>query len=70
MILRNSEIDYFLQLIKEKKFIDAVEWTNNLYSKIKMLMVLENIFIKEKINENEITYADTQNGEILNNQSI
>ena len=49
---RTSEIDLFSSIIKEKKFIDSVE-DLTIFVENKNLNLLENIIIKEKINENE-----------------
>ena len=66
---RTSEIDLFSSIIKEKKFIDSVE-DLTIFVENKNLNLLENIIIKEKINENETQIIFAQNGEILNNQSV
>ena len=66
---RTSEIDLFSSIIKEKKFIDSVE-DLTIFVENKNQNLLENIIIKEKINENETQIIFAQNGEIFNDPSI
>ena len=66
---RTSEIDLFSSIIKEKKFIDSVE-DLTIFVENKNQNLLENIIIKEKINENETQIIFAQNGEIFNDSSI
>jgi len=62
---RTSNIDLFSSIIKEKKFIDTVE-DLTIFVEKKENNFLENIIIKEKINENQSQIIVAQNGIIKN----
>jgi len=57
--IRNSNIDYFPSLVKEKMFIDTVTNLTIFVEKKNELEEYENIFLKDKINDNssQIIYA-------------
>ena len=62
---RTSNIDLFSSIIKEKKFIDTVE-DLTIFVEKKENNFLENIIIKEKINDNQSQIIVAQNGIIKN----
>ncbi len=61
---RTSNIDLFSSIIKEKKFIDTVE-NLTIFVENKDNNLLNNIIIKEKIDENQSQIITAQNGEII-----
>ena len=63
---RTSNIDLFTSIIKERKFIDTVE-DLTIFVENKNQNFLENIIIKEKINDKQSQIIVAQNGEIVNN---
>ena len=64
--MRKTTIDLFTSIIKEKKFIDTVE-DLTIFVENKNQNFLENIIIKEKINDKQSQIIVAQNGEIVNN---
>ena len=65
---RTSNVDLFTSIIKEKKFIDTVE-NLTIFVEDKRNNILENIIIKEKIDENESQIIVAQSGEIVNSNN-
>ena len=63
---RNSDIDLFTSIIKEKKFIDTVE-DLTIFVEQRDKDLLENIIIKERINDNQSKIILAQNGLIVTN---
>lgn len=63
---RTSNIDLFTSIIKEKKFLDTVE-NLTIFVEKKNNNSLENIIIKEKINDNQSQIIFAQNGDIVTN---
>jgi lipopolysaccharide export system permease protein len=63
---RSSNVDLFTSIIKEKKFIDTVK-DLTIFVEKKNKNYLENIIIKEKINDTQSQIIIAQNGEIVNN---
>ena len=63
---RNSDIDLFTSIIKEKKFIDTVE-DLTIFVEKRDKDLLKNIIIKEKINDNQSKIILAQNGLIVTN---
>jgi lipopolysaccharide export system permease protein len=66
---RTSNIDLFSSIIKEKKFIDTVE-NLTIFVENKINNQLENIIIKEKINENQSQIIIAQKGEFSSDTNI
>ena len=64
---RNSNVDLFSAIIKEKKFIDSVE-NLTIFVEKKNGNKLENIFIKEKISEENSQIIIAQNGNFEKNE--
>ena len=62
---RTSNIDLFTSIIKERKFIDTVE-DLTIFVENKNQNFLENIIIKEKIDNKQSQIIVAQNGEIVN----
>ena len=62
---RTSNIDLFTSIIKERKFIDTVE-DLTIFVENKNQNFLENIIIKEKIDDKQSQIIVAQNGEIVN----
>ena len=63
---RDSNIDLFTSIIKEKKFIDTVE-DLTIFVENRNNDLLENIIIKERISENQSKIIIAQNGIIITN---
>ncbi len=66
---RTSNVDLFTSIIKEKKFIDTVENLTIFVDK-KNKNFLENIIIKEKINNKKSQIIVAQNGEIVDGDNF
>ncbi len=67
--VRNSNIDFFPNLIKEKKFIDAVESLTIFVEKKKKNGDLENIYLKDSLNDNQSQIIYAKKGKLVfNNQ--
>ena len=62
---RTSNIDLFTSIIKERKFIDTVE-DLTIFVENKNQNFLENIIIKEKIDDKQSQIIVAQNGEVVN----
>ena len=66
---RSSDIDLFSSIIKPKKFIDGIANLTIFVDK-KSNNILENIIIKEKIDENKSQIIVAQSGEVLIDENI
>ncbi len=66
---RESNIDLFTSIIKEKKFIDTVE-DLTIFVENRNEDVLENIIIKERINDNQSKIILAQNGKIITSNEM
>ncbi len=64
--LKNSSVDFFPKLINEKKFTNVVENLTIFVEEYKENGILEGIYIKEKVNENESKIITANKGKILN----
>ena len=65
--IRTSNVDLFSSLIQEKKFIDAVKNLTIFVEKKNKDGILKNIFLKEKIGENEYQTIIAREGRIKKN---
>ena len=65
--VRNSNIDFFPNLIKEKKFIDAVESLTIFVEKKKKNGELENIYLKDNLSDNQSQIIYAKKGKLVFN---
>ena len=65
--VRNSNIDFFPNLIKEKKFIDAVESLTIFVEKKKENGELINIYLKDNLNKNQSQIIYAKKGKLIFN---
>ena len=64
--IRSSNIDFFPSLIKEKRFVDTVSDLTIYVGKKKENGNFNNIFLKDKVNENKSQVIYAKEGKILN----
>ena len=64
--IRSSNVDFFASIIKEKKFIDTVKDLTIFVEEKSEDGILKNIFLKEKLGENNSQIIFAKTGKIIN----
>ena len=67
--LKSSSLEFFPKLIQEKKFSNIVRNLTIFIEKYSNNEILEGIYIKEKINDNESKIIIANKGEIINQEN-
>ena len=68
--IKNSNMDYFPSLLKEKKFIDTVEKLTIFIDKKNNDGSFNNIYLKDQIDEGKSKIIIAKNGKLIENSSI